>query len=209
MPAILAKKLGMTQRFTEAGRVERVTVLEAGPCPVTGIRTHEADGYEAVQLGFGQVRPNKLNKPWRGHLKDGVAPVRELREVPVDGIDDLTVGARVDAGMLAPGERVDVTGVSKGKGFAGVVKRHHFGGGPKTHGQSDRWRAPGSIGAGTTPGRVFKGTRMAGHMGDERVTVKNLQVVRVDPERNLVALRGAIPGPRGGLIVIRKKQVES
>jgi large subunit ribosomal protein L3 len=199
----------MTRLFDDTGAATATTLVEVGPCFVTQIRTHERDGYEAVQLGFGQVRPNKLNKPRRGHLKDGVAPLRELREVPVDGIDDLTVGARVDAGMLAPGERVDVTGVSKGKGFAGVVKRHHFGGGPKTHGQSDRWRAPGSIGAGTTPGRVFKGTRMAGHMGDERVTVKNLQVVRVDPERNLVALRGAIPGPRGGLIVIRKKQVES
>jgi large subunit ribosomal protein L3 len=199
----------MTRLFDDTGAATATTLVEVGPCFVTQIRTHERDGYEAVQLGFGQARPNKLNKPRRGHLKDGVAAVRELREVPVDGIDDLTVGARVDAGMLAPGERVDVTGVSKGKGFAGVVKRHHFGGGPKTHGQSDRWRAPGSIGAGTTPGRVFKGTRMAGHMGDERVTVKNLQVVRVDPERNLVALRGAIPGPRGGLIVIRKKQVES
>ena len=205
---ILGRKLGMTRLFDDTGAATATTLVEVGPCFVTQVRTLERDGYEAVQLGFGQVRPNKLSKPRRGHLKDGVPPLRELREVPVSGVDGIAVGARVDAAMLQPGERVDVTGVSKGKGFAGVVKRHHFGGGPKTHGQSDRWRAPGSVGAGTTPGRVFKGTRMAGHMGDERVTVKNLQVIRVDPERNLVALRGAIPGPRGGLIVIRKQQVE-
>jgi len=193
---ILGRKLGMTRLFDETGAVTATTVLEVGPCFVTQVRTLDRDGYEAVQLGFGQIRPNKLNKPERGHLKNGVPTVRELREVPASGVDGIAVG-----------ERVDVTGVSKGKGFAGVIKRHHFSGGPKTHGQSDRWRAPGSIGAGTTPGRVFKGTRMAGQMGDERVTVQNLQIVRVDPERNLVAVRGAVPGPRGGLVVIRKQQV--
>jgi large subunit ribosomal protein L3 len=137
-----------------------------------------------------------------------VPPVRTLREVPVETLDGIAVGDRIDASILNQGERVDVVGVSKGKGFAGVVKRHHFRGGPKTHGQSDRWRAPGSIGSGTTPGRVFKGTRMAGHMGNERVTVQNLKVVRIDPERNLVALRGAIPGPAGGLIMIKKRGVD-
>ncbi len=196
----------MTRLFDETGAATATTLVEAGPCFVTQVRTTARDGYEAVQLGFGQVRPNKLTKPERGHLKNGVPPVRELREVPADAVDEHEVGERIDVGMLRPGDRVDVVGVSKGKGFAGVVKRHHFAGGPKTHGQSDRWRAPGSIGAGTTPGRVFKGTRMAGHMGDERVTVKNLQVIRVDAERNLVALRGAVPGANGGLIMIKKRQ---
>jgi 50S ribosomal protein uL3 len=134
--------------------------------------------------------------------------VEALREVPADSLDDLQLGARVDASMFAQGEIVDVIGTSKGKGFAGVMKRHNFRGGPKTHGQSDRWRAPGSIGSGTTPGRVMKGMRMAGHLGDSRVTVQNLEVIRVDPERNLVALRGAVPGPRGGLLMIKKRQVE-
>jgi large subunit ribosomal protein L3 len=197
----------MTRLFDETGAATATTVLEVGPCFVTQVRTLDRDGYEAVQLGFGQIRANRLNKPERGHLKNGVPTVRELREVPASGVDGIAVGERVDAGLLAEGEHVDVTGVSKGKGFAGVIKRHNFRGGPKTHGQSDRWRAPGSIGAGTTPGRVFKGTRMAGQMGDERVTVQNLQIVRIDPERNLVAVRGAVPGPRGGLVVIRKQQV--
>ena len=205
---ILGRKLGMTRLFDETGAATPTTIVEAGPCFVTQVRTAMRDGYEAVQLGFGQIRANKLTKPERGHLKNGVPPVRDLREVPASEIDTIELGARVDVGMLKAGDRVDVVGVSKGKGFAGVMKRHHFHGGPKTHGQSDRWRAPGSIGAGTTPGRVFKGTKMAGHMGDERVTVQNLQVIQVDADRNLVALRGAIPGPRGGLIVIKKRQVE-
>ena len=195
----------MTRLFDETGAATATTIVEAGPCFVTQVRTVARDGYEGVQLGFEQVRPNKLTKPQRGHLKGGVPALRTLREVPASDVDEVAVGERVDVGMLKPGDRVDVTGVSKGKGFQGVVKRHHFGGGPKTHGQSDRWRAPGSIGAGTTPGRVFKGTRMAGHMGNERVTVQNLQVIQVDPERNLVALRGAIPGPAGGMIVIKKR----
>ena len=195
----------MTRLFDDTWAATATTIVEAGPCFVTQVRTVARDGYEGVQLGFEQVRPNKLTKPQRGHLKNGVPALRTLREVPASDIDDVAVGARVDVRMLKPGDRVDVTGVSKGKGFAGVVKRHHFAGGPKTHGQSDRWRAPGSVGAGTTPGRVFKGTRMAGHMGDERVTVQNLQIVQVDPERNLVALRGAIPGPSGGVIMIKKR----
>jgi large subunit ribosomal protein L3 len=198
----------MTRLFDETGAATATTIVEAGPCFVTQIRTLASDGYEAVQLGFEQVRPNRLTRPERGHLKDGVPPVRTLREVPVTDLDGVAVGERIDVGMLVPGERVDVVGTSKGKGFAGVMKRHHFHGGPKTHGQSDRWRAPGSIGSGTTPGRVMKGMKMAGHMGDERVTVQNLEVIRVDPERNLIALRGAIPGPRGGLIMIKKRGVD-
>lgn len=203
--AILGRKLGMTRLFDESGVAMATTIVEAGPCFVTQIKTVEKDGYEAVQVGFGEVRDRRLNKPERGHLKKGIPGLKELREVPADGLDGLAIGDRIDCGMLAVGERVDVTGVSKGRGFAGVMKRHNFHGGPKTHGQSDRWRAPGSVGAGTTPGRVFKGTRMAGHMGAEKVTVKNLQVLRVDAERNLVAIRGAVPGPNGGLVVIRKR----
>ncbi len=205
----------MTRLFDASGEVTATTIVEAGPCFVTQIKTLDRDGYEAVQLGFEQVRQNKLNSPERGHLKaaealrsSGPLNVRVLREVPVSDLDGIALGDEVKVEMLRQGERVDVVGTSKGKGFAGVVKRHNFRGGPKTHGQSDRWRAPGSIGSGTTPGRVMKGMRMAGHMGDERVTVQNLEIVRVDPERNLIAIRGAIPGPRGGLIMIKKRGVE-
>lgn len=198
---ILGRKLGMTQVFTEAGEAKPVTVIEAGPCTITQIRTKEKDGYEAVQLGYGAAK--RLNRPERGHLK-GLAPLRHLREVRVPSVEELRVGQQVDVGIFEPGELVDATGISKGKGFAGVVKRHHFRGGPKTHGQSDRWRAPGSSGAGTTPGRVLKGTRRAGHMGNERVTVKNLEVVGTDPERNLLLVNGSVPGAVGGLLLIRK-----
>jgi large subunit ribosomal protein L3 len=206
---ILGRKLGMTRLFDESGEVTATTIVEAGPCFVTQIKTFDRDGYEAVQLGFDQVRQNKLNTPERGHLKESGAPnVRTLREVPVSDLDGIALGDQINVDMLRQGERVDVVGTSKGKGFAGVMKRHNFRGGPKTHGQSDRWRAPGSIGSGTTPGRVMKGMRMAGHMGDERVTVQNLEIVRIDPERNLIAIRGAIPGPKGGLIMIKKRGVE-
>jgi large subunit ribosomal protein L3 len=198
----------MTRLIDASGAALATTIVEAGPCFVTQIKTVDRDGYEAVQLGFEQVRERKLNSPQRGHLKNGIPPVRVLREVPVSDLEEVSLGDRIDVGMLRQGERVDVVGQSKGKGFAGVMKRHNFRGGPKTHGQSDRWRAPGSIGSGTTPGRVMKGMRMAGHMGDERVTVQNLEVVRVDPERNLIAIKGAIPGPRGGLIMIKKRMVE-
>ena len=206
---ILGRKLGMTRLFDASGEVTATTIVEAGPCFVTQIKTLDQDGYEAVQLGFEQVRQNKLNSPERGHLKASKAPnVRVLREVPVSDLDGISLGDEVKADMLRQGERVDVVGTSKGKGFAGVMKRHNFRGGPKTHGQSDRWRAPGSIGSGTTPGRVMKGMRMAGHMGDERVTVQNLEIVRIDPDRNLIAIRGAIPGPKGGLIMIKKRGVD-
>jgi large subunit ribosomal protein L3 len=207
--ALLGRKLGMTRLFDENGVVTASTLVEAGPCFITQLRTPENDGYAAVQLGFGE-RP-RPNKPTKGHLKkaglDDKNGMDTLREVPADSVDDLEIGARVDASMFAQGEIVDVIGTSKGRGFAGVIKRHNFSGGPKTHGQSDRWRHSGSVGSGTTPGRTFKNMRMAGHLGDARVTVKNLRILSVDPERNLVAIRGAIPGPNGGVVVIRKKEV--
>jgi large subunit ribosomal protein L3 len=206
---ILGRKLGMTRLFDENGVVTASTLVEAGPCFITQLKTVEQDGYEAVQLGFEELR--RPNKPEKGHLKQaGLSDkrgLRFLREVPTDGLDDIELGARIDAGIFAAGELVDVIGTSKGRGFAGVVKRHNFSGGPKTHGQSDRWRRGGSIGSGTTPGRVLKNMRMPGHMGDARVTVKNLRILRVDPERNLVAIRGALPGPTGALVMIRKAPV--
>jgi large subunit ribosomal protein L3 len=206
---LLGRKLGMTRLFDDTGAVTASTLVEAGPCFITQLKTPERDGYLAVQLGFGDKR--RPNKPRRGHLKAAGLPDRHglahLREVPVDDLDGLELGGRVDATLFAPGELVDVVGTSKGRGFAGVVKRHHFRGGPKTHGQSDRWRHPGSVGSGTTPGRTFKNMRMAGHLGDERVTVKNLRVLSVDSDRNILVLRGAIPGPKGGLVMIRKTEL--
>ena len=204
--ALLGRKLGMTRLFDENGVVTASTLVEAGPCFVTQLRTPERDGYLAVQLGFGsKPRPNS---PEKGHLKaaglDQKTGLAALREVPADSLDDVELGARFDASIFAAGEVVDVIGTSKGRGFAGVLKRHNFRGGPKTHGQSDRWRHSGSVGSGTTPGRTFKNMRMAGHLGDDRVTVKNLRILSVDAERNIVALRGAIPGPKGGLVMIRK-----
>jgi len=208
--AILGRKLGMTRLFDENGVVTASTLVEAGPCFVTQLRTPDVDGYVAVQLGFGETL--RQTKPQKGHLKKAGLPDKQglqaLREVPADSLDDLELGARIDASMFEQGEIVDVIGTSKGKGFAGVMKRHNFHGGPKTHGQSDRWRHSGSVGSGTTPGRTFKGMRMGGRLGNARITVKNLRILSVDPERNLVALRGAIPGPNGGLIMIRKKGLE-
>ncbi len=198
---LIGKKIGMTQVFDEAGRALPVTVIEAGPCVVTLIKTPERDGYAGVQIGFDEVR--RLKKPERGHLHD-LPALRHLREVRTSDASDLQRGQTVDVSIFAAGGQVDITGTSKGKGFAGTVKRHHFRGGPKTHGQSDRLRAPGSIGATTTPGKVFKGKRMAGRMGNERVTVKKLDVVRVDPERNLLLVKGAVPGANGGLLVVHK-----
>ena len=202
---ILGRKLGMTQVFGDDGNAVPVTVIEAGPCYVTQIKTTETDGYEAVQLGFSEAR--KLTAPERGHLK-GLSPLRHLREFAAGDLGQGEVGQKIDVGLFEAGELVDVVGTSKGKGFAGVVKRHHFRGGPKTHGQSDRHRAPGSSGSTTTPGRVLKGTRRAGRMGGERVTVRNLEVVRVEPERNLLLVRGAVPGPKSGLLMIRKMAEE-
>jgi len=210
MKGLLGKKLGMTQIFDEQGEVIPVTVIEAGPCYVTQKKTRERDGYTAVQLGFEEVRRNRANKPRLGHLaKNNLPSLRFLREFRVADHGDLNEGQKFDVSLFEPGNRVDVSGTSKGRGFAGVVKRHGFGGGPKTHGQSDRWRAPGAISSGSTPGRVFKGLRMAGRMGGSQVTVQNLEVVLVDPERHLLAVKGAVPGARGGLLVIREARKTS
>jgi large subunit ribosomal protein L3 len=205
----MGRKLGMTQVFTETGEAVPVTVLEVGPNFVTQIKTPERDGYAAVQLGYGITR--KLTKPERGHLKRLQVPgLRHLHEVQADG-DEVEIGQTLGADVFAKGQRVDVTvgavkGTmgTKGKGFAGVVKRHGFAGGPKTHGQSDRHRAPGSIGASSTPGRVFKGMRMAGRMGNRRATVLNLEVVDVDADRNLLLVKGGVPGAKNGIVVVRK-----
>lgn len=202
MKGILGKKVGMTQIFDDSGEAIPVTVIEAGPCYITQVKTDDTDGYNAVQIGFERVEERKVNKPKRGHLGQ-LPPLRYLREIRTDDAGEYEVGQQVDVGIFAAGQRVDVTGTSKGRGFAGVVKRHGFRGGPKTHGQSDRHRAPGSIGAGSTPGRVFKGMRMAGRMGNERVTVQSLKVVDVDPDRNLLLIKGSVPGRRGGLVLIR------
>jgi large subunit ribosomal protein L3 len=202
---LLGRKVGMTQVFSSDGRVVPVTVIEAGPCYVTQIRTVENDGYQAVQLGFGETKPKRLGKPEQGHLNRAKVPsLRHLREVRANDLSDVALGQRVDASVFRVGELVDVVGTSKGKGFAGVVKRHHFRGGPRTHGQSDRERAPGSSGSTTTPGRVLKGTKKAGQMGNARVTVQSLEVVESDGERNLLLLRGAVPGARNGLLLIRR-----
>ena len=198
---IIGRKIGMTQVFGEDSTVAPVTAIEAGPCFVTQIKRAEKEGYDAIQLGFGEAK--HLNSPEKGHLKK-LGMLKHLREFAASDIASIQVGQVVDVSIFKPGDLVDVTGISKGKGFAGVVKRHHFAGGPKTHGQSDRHRAPGSIGATTTPGRVLKGMRMAGHMGNERVTVRHLKVVEADAERNLLLVRGAVPGARNGLVTIRK-----
>ena len=198
----LGKKVGMSQIFGENGAITPVTMIQAGPCSITQIKTADRDGYEAVQLGFDPVK--RLNKPEAGHLKGGSLK-RYLREVKADDISEFAVGQEVKVDIFQAGEKVDIIGTSKGRGFAGVVKRHGFHGGPATHGQSDRHRAPGSIGGGTTPGRVYKGLKMAGHMGDVRITAKNLEVVRVDPERNLIYVKGGIPGAPNGLVMIRRK----
>ena len=205
MKGLIGKKIGMTQIFDENGLAVPVTLIEAGPCYVTQIRNPEKDGYNAVQLGFEEVKPKRLTGGQLGHLKNNeLPPLRFLREFrvkepQVNEGDKLAVGD-----VFAVGEQVDVVGTSKGKGFQGVVKRYGFRGGPKTHGQSDRQRAPGSVGAGTTPGRVFKGKRMPGHMGSERVTIHNLRVEYVDADRNLLGVRGAIPGAKGGVVMIKE-----
>ena len=202
MAAILGRKLGMTQVFGEDGTVERVTVVEAGPCKVTGIRTHERDGYEAVQLAFGEVREKALNKPLLGHLKKADAgPLKHVREFR-DEAGELQIGEDVKVDVFEKGQSVKVSGVSKGKGFQGTVKRHNFTRGPVTHG-SHNVRAPGSIGASATPSRVFKGIRGPGQMGNKRVTQRGLTVVDVIPEENLLLLRGSVPGSKGSVVEIR------
>jgi len=205
---LLGKKLGMMQRFAESGEVEGVTVLEAGPCRVVQVKTAARDGYDAVQLGFDEIPARKVNQPQRGHQKNaGGAYYRYLREFAIDEPGELAVGAQVAADVFKPGDRVDVTAVSKGRGFAGGVKRHGFHGGPKTHGQSDRHRAPGSMGATTTPGKTYKGQRMAGHMGAKQVTVQNLLVVEANADRGVLMLKGAVPGAINGLVRIRRAKL--
>ena len=200
---ILGTKVGMAQIFREDGLAVPVTVVRAGPCTITQIRTMDKDGYEAAQLGFGEA--NRLNRPERGHLRRAGVFSRHLKEFAVDDIGPLRVGQQLTVEMFQPGQRVDVVGTSKGKGFQGVMKRHGFHGGPRTRGQSDRARAPGSIGGGTTPGKVYKGKKMAGHIGNVRVTAKNLEIVDVDPVRNLIMIKGGLPGSNNGLVMIKRR----
>jgi large subunit ribosomal protein L3 len=207
MKGILGKKVGMTQVFDERGEVVPVTVIEAGPCFVTQKKTVKKDGYTAIQLGFEEVKPKRLTQPQRGHLrKNNLPPLRYLREIRMSEgeIEEYEEGQKIGIGIFEAGEMVDVVGTSKGRGFAGVVKRYGFRGGPKTRGQSDRHRAPGSIGQTSTPGRVYKGKRMAGRMGNQRVSAQSLQVVLVDPQRNLLAVKGSVPGARNGLLLIKE-----
>jgi large subunit ribosomal protein L3 len=200
---LLGRKLGMLQRFEPNGTVAAVTVLEAGPCRVTQVKTKDKDGYEAVQLGFGAAK--RLTRPERGHLK-GAENLKHLREFKVDDIGEVEIGQSIGADLFQVGDFVDVTASSKGRGFAGVVRRHGFHGGPKTHGQSDRHRAPGSIGSTTTPGRVLKGLKMAGQMGAKQVTVRGLRVMDVNPDRGVLLLQGGVPGPRTGLVTIQRSK---
>jgi large subunit ribosomal protein L3 len=198
---ILGRKLGMTQFFDEKGKCEAATQIEAGPCTVVQIKTDENDGYTAAQLGYGAAK--KLNSAQKGQSKD-LGEFKYLREFRLDTAEGVKVGDKLDVSLFKPGDKITVTGISKGRGFAGGVKRYHFHGGPKTHGQSDRNRAPGAIGSTTTPGRVYKGTRMAGHMGDDRVTLRNLVVLKADPKLNLLLVKGAVPGAKNGLLLIGK-----
>jgi large subunit ribosomal protein L3 len=199
---LLGRKLGTIQVFDEKGRLRGATAVEVGPCFVTDIRTPEKHGYNAVQIGYGEAK--KLNKPEAGHLRPaGNLKLRHLAEFRVLQNAAYSVGDRLGAELFSPGQKVDVTADSKGRGFQGGVRRHHFAGGPKTHGQSDRHRAPGSIGSGTTPGRVLKGTRMAGHMGAARTTIRNLEVVARNDDRGVIFVAGSVPGPKGGLVRIR------
>jgi large subunit ribosomal protein L3 len=201
---LIGKKLGMTQVFDETGAAFPVTLIEAGPCFVTQIRTTKKDGYTAIQLGYQEVEDKKLTRGELGHLQKRKLPtLRYLREFRTKE-NDIKVGDQLDVTRFEAGSRVDVIGTSKGKGFAGVVKRHNFKGGPVTHGQSDRTRAPGSVASTTTPGRVFKGKRMAGHMGSERVTSQNLKVILIDSEKNLIAVNGSVPGAKGCLVMIKE-----
>ena len=205
LKGLIGKKIGMTQIFDDGGTAIPVTLIEAGPCYVTQVRTVDNDGYSSVQLGFGEIKPKRLTGGQLGHLKrNNVPPLRFLREFREKN-PEVNEGQTVTVkDIFTVGDQVDIVGTSKGKGFQGTVKRYHFRGGPKSHGQSDRERAPGSRGSTTTPGRVFKGARGAGHMGFDRVTAQNLKVVLVDEERNLLGVRGSVPGAKGGVLVIRE-----
>lgn len=206
MSGLIGKKLGMTRVFDERGRSVPVTIIQTGPCYVTEVRTKERHGYDALQLGFEEKREKSVKKPERGHFqKAGIKSMRYLREFRTfDNVANYKPGDVIKADIFQDATTVKVIGVSKGKGFQGVVRRHHFSGGPQSHGQSDRWRAPGSIGSSSYPSRVLKGLRMAGRMGGERVTVRNLKVVRVDPENNIVMVMGGVPGARHGMVIISR-----
>jgi large subunit ribosomal protein L3 len=205
MKGIIGKKIGMSRVFNQEGRAISVTVIEAGPCPIVQVKTEQNDGYRAVQLGFDQKRKNLFTLPVLGHFtKAKVEPRRILREIRTDQIEGLTVGQEVKVDIFAEGEKVNVSGISKGLGFQGTMRRHKFRGGPKTHGQSDRMRAPGSVGSSSYPSRTFKGQRMAGRMGGERVTIRNLEIAGVDVEKNLLLIKGAVPGKKNSYLTIRK-----
>lgn len=205
MKGLIGKKLGMTQFFDESGAVRALTLIEAGPCYVTQVRLPAREGYQAVQLGFAEEKPRRLSGGQLGHLKrNELPPVRYLREFRVKGDLDVKEGDKLTVEVFAKGEHVDIVSTSKGKGFAGGVKRHHFRGGPKTHGQSDRHRAPGSRSSTSTPGRVYRGSRGPGHMGSVRVTSQNLRIELVDSERNILGVFGSVPGPRGAVVVIKQ-----
>ena len=207
MNTLFGRKIGMTRIFLEDGSALPVTVIQAGPCSVVQVKSEEKDGYNAVQLGFEGIRETLVNMPMTGHFKNNdVKPTRFLREVCMESVDDIEVGGEFKVDVFHEGERVDVSGVSKGLGFMGTVRRHGFKGGPKSHGQSDRWRAPGSIGQSSYPSRVFKGTRMSGRMGGDRITVKNLLVAKIDTENNLICVRGAVPGKNHTFVKIRKSR---
>ena len=204
MTGILGTKLGMTQVFDETGQVVPVTVVQAGPCVVTAVRTPDKDKYSAVQIGFGEINPRKVTKPVAGLFeKAGVTPRRYIAEIRTENASEYTLGQELTAELFEAGQRVDVTGKSKGKGTAGVMKRHGFQGLSASHGTQRKHRSPGSIGACATPGRVFKGVRMAGRMGAERTTVQSMTVHAVDSDKNLLLIKGAVPGPRGGLVMVR------
>ncbi len=200
---LLGRKIGMTTYYREDGGAIAVTAVEVGPCVVTQVKTQTRDGYEAVQVGFLQA--TALNKPLAGHLERSGGKFRHLQEFKASDLGEFEVGQEIKADVFEAGEKIKVVGRSKGKGFAGSVKRHGFKGGPKTHGQSDRHRSPGSIGAGTSPGRVWPGTRMSGHMGNSRVSLRGLTIVLADVERNLILVKGAVPGPKNGIVQIQKQ----
>jgi large subunit ribosomal protein L3 len=205
MKGLIGKKLGMTQVFDESGAVKPLTLIEAGPCFVTQVKHPEKEGYQAVQLGFGESKPRRLSGGELGHLKKlDLQPLRHVREFRVKGDLDVKEGDRLTVEVFVLGDRVDVVSISKGKGFQGGMKRHGFHGGPKTHGQSDRQRAPGARSSTTTPGRVYKGSRGPGHMGSVRVTSQNLRVELIDPERNLLGVNGSVPGAKGAVVVVKQ-----
>ncbi len=198
----------MTQVYGKGGKTEAITAIEAGPCTVTQLKTKEKDGYIAAKLGFGEVKAQKTGKKGSAKDKKETVKYKYMREFRMETAPKMEVGQKVDVSLFKAGDKIDVIGVSKGKGFAGGVKRYHFNGGPKTHGQSDRWRAPGSVGSNTSPGRVYKGLRMAGHLGSMRTTVSNLQVLEADPARNLLLVKGAVPGMTNGLVIIQRAKRE-